>query len=67
MSVSAEYVAYIQDLLCDLPELTTKSFFGGKSLQSSLYGVDTQLAMMLNDTLYFVLMTSRVLSIKARE
>ena len=54
MSVSKEYIEYIEDLLCDFPELTTKSFFGGKSLRSSLHGLDTQFAMMLNDTLYFV-------------
>ncbi len=29
MAVSSEYVAYIQDLLCELAELTTKPFFGG--------------------------------------
>ncbi len=26
MAVSSEYVAYIQDLLCELAKLTTKSF-----------------------------------------
>ena len=26
MAVSSEYVAYIQDLLCELVELTTKPF-----------------------------------------
>ena len=64
MSVSAEYLAYIQDLLCDLPDLSTKPFFGGKSLRSSYFETqngeiidqleDTQFAMIINDVLYFV-------------
>ena len=64
MAVSAEYLAYIQDLLCELPDLSSKTFFGGKSLRSS-YNVnqngeqfdqleDTQFAMIINDVLYFV-------------
>ena len=64
MPVSAEYLAYIQDLLCDLPDLNVKTFFGGKSLRSSYYLgqdgeycellEDTQFAMIINDVLYFV-------------
>ena len=68
MPVSAEYLAYIQDLLCELPDLSSKTFFGGKSLRSSYSssnkesqngGVieqleDTQFAMIINDVLYFV-------------
>ena len=64
MAVSAEYLAYIQDLLCDLPDLSSKTFFGGKSLRSSYYEnqngelceqlEDTQFAMIINDVLYFV-------------
>jgi len=64
MAVSAEYLAYIQDLLCDLPGLSSKTFFGGKSLRSSYYEnqngelrdqlKDTQFAMIINDVLYFV-------------
>ena len=48
MSVSKEYVKSIEDLLCDLHELSTRVFFGGKSQRSTLYGEDTQFAMMLN-------------------
>ena len=64
MSVSAEYLAYIQDLLCDLPDLSTKPFFGGKSLRSSYFENqndevrehldETQFTMIINDVLYFV-------------
>ena len=64
MPVSAEYLAYIQDLLCELPDLSTKTFFGGKSLRSSYFEnqhgevreqlEDTQFAMIINDVLYFV-------------
>lgn len=64
MSVSAEYLAYIEDLLCDIPALSVKTFFGGKSLRSP-YHVnqegqyleqleDIQFAMIINDILYFV-------------
>ncbi|WP_299880712.1 TfoX/Sxy family protein [uncultured Cocleimonas sp.] len=64
MAVSAEYLAYIQDLLCDLPDISVKTFFGGKSLRSS-YLVsengeyleqleDVQFGMIINDVLYFV-------------
>ena len=51
MPVSAEFVDFIKDLLVDTPSLNTKKFFGGISLRSD----DLQFAMLLNDTLYFVL------------
>ncbi len=64
MTVSAEYLTYIQDLLCDLPDLSSNTFFGGKSLRSAYYEnqngelceqlEDTQFAMIINDVLYFV-------------
>lgn len=50
MSVSAEFVEYLKDLLVAIPELTTRKFFGGVSLRTD----DIQFAMILNDTLYFV-------------
>ncbi|MEB8433824.1 TfoX/Sxy family protein [Cocleimonas sp. KMM 6892] len=64
MSVSAEYLAYIQDLLCDVPDVSVKAFFGGKSLRSR-YRVspegeyqeqleEIQFAMIIDDVLYFV-------------
>jgi len=50
MPVSAEFVEFIKDLLSDTPLLNTTKFFGGISLRSD----DLQFAMLLNDTLYFV-------------
>jgi len=54
MSVSAEYIGYIQDLLEEMPNITTRNFFGGVALRSGLSGKDTQFAMIINDILYFV-------------
>lgn len=50
MSVSAEFVEYIKDLLINIPDLESRKFFGGISLRSD----GLQFAMLLNDTFYFV-------------
>lgn len=54
MSVSAEYVEYIKELLNGFPEYTTKKYFGGVAFRSSYFGEDKQFAVVLADTLYFV-------------
>ncbi len=54
MSASAEYVAYIKELLGDFPDLTTKKYFGGVAFRSSWFGQDKQFGVILGDVLYFV-------------
>lgn len=54
MSASAEYVAYIRDLLTGFSDLTSRKFFGGIAFRSSALGEDVQFAMVINDVLYFV-------------
>ncbi len=54
MGASAEYVEYIKELLGDFPELITKKYFGGVAFRSSHLGKDKQFAVVLGDTLYFV-------------
>ncbi len=54
MSASAEYVAYISELLVGFADLQQKKYFGGVAFHSSDFGKDTQFAVVLNDILYFV-------------
>ena len=54
MSASTEFVEYIKELLNGFPELTTKKYFGGVAFRSSYLGKDKQFAIVLGDSLYFV-------------
>lgn len=54
MSVSAEYVEYIKELLSGFPDFTTRKYFGGVAFRSDCLGKDTQFAVVLGDILYFV-------------